>query len=520
MSEDRLDVALLAVGLARSRTHARRIVEEGRARLDGRPVTKPSHPVPAGAALSVVDVPDGIEYASRAAHKLAGALDTLGLSPQGATCLDAGASTGGFTDVLLRRGAASVHAVDIGHDQLAAHVREDPRVVVRDGTSVRDLTEELLGTRVDLVVADLSFISLRTVLEPLAGVVREDGDLLLMVKPQFEVGRRALPKSGVVSDPAERVRAVREVVGTAAEHGLRLEAVGPSSLPGQDGNREYFVHLRPVRTGRRCTKYSRLPSCPGRELGPTASSRSPCSAAVPTTSRTARTRSAGSETTPDFGSARRPTSNWGLTMSSRSPSSRTTPARGSRTVRREMKDRSATTRSTRVPSSSSVRSRTLVPSRTTTRGSSRTCAASWSWPMSTACTEAAPRRSSTSVNPPVDAPASRQVAPCGDRPRVSRAPASLWAAREAYSIPSGTSTTLSAAPAGTGWEGLVTGRPSSRARPSSTMRRAWVRDRARPTASSATSSRSSLTAARPPQGGAARPRPARGSSREAARGRR
>ncbi|MBB5831685.1 TlyA family RNA methyltransferase [Brachybacterium aquaticum] len=249
MSEDRLDVALLAVGLARSRTHARRIVEEGRARLDGRPVTKPSHPVPAGAALSVVDVPDGIEYASRAAHKLAGALDTLGLSPQGATCLDAGASTGGFTDVLLRRGAASVHAVDIGHDQLAAHVREDPRVVVRDGTSVRDLTEELLGTRVDLVVADLSFISLRTVLEPLAGVVREDGDLLLMVKPQFEVGRRALPKSGVVSDPAERVRAVREVVGTAAEHGLRLEAVGPSSLPGQDGNREYFVHLRPVRTG-------------------------------------------------------------------------------------------------------------------------------------------------------------------------------------------------------------------------------------------------------------------------------
>lgn len=245
MSGQRLDVALLGAGLARSRTHARRIIEEGRARLDGRPVTRPSTPVPDGAELAVVDVPDGIEYASRAAHKLAGALDALRLDPAGRECLDAGASTGGFTDVLLRRGAAIVHAVDIGHDQLAPHVREDVRVIVRDGLSVRDLTPQLLGAEVDLIVADLSFISLRTVLPALAGVLRDDGELLLMVKPQFEVGRSALPKSGVVSDPAARVRAVRDVAEAAAQVGLSTAAVGPSSLPGQDGNREYFLHLRP-----------------------------------------------------------------------------------------------------------------------------------------------------------------------------------------------------------------------------------------------------------------------------------
>lgn len=245
MSGDRLDVALLAAGLARSRSHARRIIEEGRARLDGRPVSRPAAPVPPGAELAVVGVPDGVEYASRAAHKLLSALDALALDPAGLRCLDAGASTGGFTDVLLRRGAVSVVAVDIGHDQLAAHVREDSRVTVRDGTSVRDLAPQLLGGRVDLVVADLSFISLRTVLPALASVARPGGELLLMVKPQFEVGRGALPKSGVVSDPADRVRAVREVAEAAARAGLQTAAVGPSALPGQDGNREYFLHLRP-----------------------------------------------------------------------------------------------------------------------------------------------------------------------------------------------------------------------------------------------------------------------------------
>lgn len=245
MSGDRLDVALLTAGLARSRTHARRIIEEGRARVDGRTVTRPATAVAAEAELAVVDVPDGVEYASRAAHKLAGALDALSLDPAGLSCLDAGASTGGFTDVLLRRGAASVIAVDIGHDQLAEHVRDDSRVTVLDGTSVRDLSPSLVGKRVDLLVADLSFISLRTVLAALGSVVGPNGQLLLMVKPQFEVGRAALPKSGVVSEQAERVRAVRDVAEAAAGSGLSTASVGPSTLPGQDGNREYFLHLLP-----------------------------------------------------------------------------------------------------------------------------------------------------------------------------------------------------------------------------------------------------------------------------------
>lgn len=244
MSPRRLDVALHEDGHARSRTHARRIVEEGRARIDGRTATKASQPVPDGARIEVTDVPDGVEYASRAAHKLAGALDGAQVAVAGRRCLDAGASTGGFTDVLLRRGAARVLAVDIGHDQLAAHLRTDPRVQVHDGTSIRGLRPETLGGPAQLVVADLSFISLRTVIGDLAALTAEDGELLVMVKPQFEVGRGRLPRSGVVTRAADRIDALRGVADAAIAAGLAVRGVGASSLPGQDGNREYFLHLR------------------------------------------------------------------------------------------------------------------------------------------------------------------------------------------------------------------------------------------------------------------------------------
>lgn len=246
MSPRRLDVALHEDGHARSRTHARRIIEEGRALVDGRSAGKPSLPVPEGSRVEVIDVPDGVEYASRAAHKLAGALTGAGVEASGRTCLDAGASTGGFTDVLLRRGAHRVIAVDIGHDQLAPHLREDPRVDVRDGTSIRGLRPESVGGPVDLLVADLSFISLRTVIADLAGLVSARGELLVMVKPQFEVGRARLPRSGVVVSAEHRVDALRGVVEAAAEAGLELRGAGMSALPGQDGNREYFLHLRPA----------------------------------------------------------------------------------------------------------------------------------------------------------------------------------------------------------------------------------------------------------------------------------
>lgn len=247
MSAQRLDVALVEAGLARSRTHARRIIDEGRARVDGSSAVKPSTMVGPDARLESVDVPDGIEYASRAAHKLSGALETMGIDPAGCRCLDAGASTGGFTDVLLRRGAVHVAAVDIGRGQLDARIAADPRVTVHDGTSVRGLQPDMIGGAVELVVGDLSFISLTTVVDDLARCALPGADLVLMVKPQFEVGRSRLPRGGVVKDPRHRRDAVRQVADSAAREGLVTIGAGLSALPGQDGNIEYFLHL--VRRG-------------------------------------------------------------------------------------------------------------------------------------------------------------------------------------------------------------------------------------------------------------------------------
>jgi 23S rRNA (cytidine1920-2'-O)/16S rRNA (cytidine1409-2'-O)-methyltransferase len=184
---------------------------------------------------------------SRGAHKLAGALSAfapLGLEVAGRRCLDAGASTGGFTDVLLRAGAAGVVAVDVGYGQLAWSLQQDPRVEVRDRTNVRDLDLDRVGEPVDLVVGDLSFISLRLVLDALSGVARPDGDLVLMVKPQFEVGKDRVGKGGVVREPALRAEAVREVARAAAGRGWQPQAVTTSQLPGPSGNVEYFLWLR------------------------------------------------------------------------------------------------------------------------------------------------------------------------------------------------------------------------------------------------------------------------------------
>jgi 23S rRNA (cytidine1920-2'-O)/16S rRNA (cytidine1409-2'-O)-methyltransferase len=188
-----------------------------------------------------------VEYVSRGGHKLAGALDTFaagGLTVAGKRCLDAGASTGGFTDVLLRRGAAHVVAVDVGYGQLAWSLRQDERVTVHDRTNVRDISANVIGGPVDLVVADLSFISLTLVLGALVSCVTPDADLVLMVKPQFEVGRDRVGKGGVVRDPELRAEAVRAVAEAAAAHGLGVGGVTASPLPGPAGNVEYFVWLR------------------------------------------------------------------------------------------------------------------------------------------------------------------------------------------------------------------------------------------------------------------------------------
>ncbi|NUS52542.1 MAG: TlyA family RNA methyltransferase, partial [Nocardioidaceae bacterium] len=182
----RLDAELVRRGLARSREHAAELVSAGRVKVSGVVATKPATGVTTDVALVVVEDPGRPDYASRGGHKLAGALaafEPQGLRVAGRRCLDAGASTGGFTDVLLRAGAAEVVAVDVGYGQLAWSLRQDERVTVHDRTNIRDLTVDLVGGPVDLVVGDLSFISLQLVLAPLLGVVREDGDLALMVKP-------------------------------------------------------------------------------------------------------------------------------------------------------------------------------------------------------------------------------------------------------------------------------------------------------------------------------------------------
>ncbi|MCV7595902.1 TlyA family RNA methyltransferase [Micrococcus luteus] len=239
----RADAALAARGLARSRTEGAALIRAGQVLLDGRPVRRPSDRVAADATLRLRD--PGPRYVSRAAHKLVSALEAFpDVAVAGRRALDAGASTGGFTQVLLERGAERVAAVDVGHDQLAPPVRADPRVLVREGLNVRDLTAEDIDGPVDLVVSDLSFISLRLVLAPLAGVCRPGAELLLMVKPQFEVGRRALPRSGVVTDPDARRDAVAGVAAAALGAGLAPRGLARSGLAGQDGNAEFFLRLR------------------------------------------------------------------------------------------------------------------------------------------------------------------------------------------------------------------------------------------------------------------------------------
>ncbi|MFC7402103.1 TlyA family RNA methyltransferase [Citricoccus sp. GCM10030269] len=236
----RLDIALTRHGLARSRSEAADLIAAGEVMVNGVLATKASAKCSTDDRVALTS--SRPRYVSRAGHKLAGALEVFAdVEPAGRRCLDAGASTGGFTEVLLRAGAAEVVAVDVGHGQLADELRRDARVAVHEGLNVRDLTPQMIGGDVELVVSDLSFISLRLVLQPLAAVCRPGADLILMVKPQFEVGRPALPRSGVVSDPDQRRRAVAAVVDAAFDAGLAPRAVARSTLPGQDGNVEFFL---------------------------------------------------------------------------------------------------------------------------------------------------------------------------------------------------------------------------------------------------------------------------------------
>ena len=242
----RLDAELVRRGLARSRDQAADLIAAGRVAVAGQLAAKPASHVAVDAAITVEQASEGPDYVSRGGHKLAGALAvfaTHGLVVAGKRCLDAGASTGGFTDVLLRAGAAQVVAVDVGYGQLAWSLRRDERVTVLDRVNVRNLTPEQVAPPPDLVVADLSFISLTVVLPALAACAAESADFLLMVKPQFEVGKDKAG-SGVVRDPELRAAAVGKVASAAAGVGLGVAGITASPLPGPSGNVEYFLWLR------------------------------------------------------------------------------------------------------------------------------------------------------------------------------------------------------------------------------------------------------------------------------------
>ncbi|STC70378.1 TlyA family RNA methyltransferase [Corynebacterium pilosum] len=241
----RLDAELVRRKIARSREQAVDWIKDGRVTVNGFAAQKPATVVEPDASIKVAMDEDD-RWASRGAHKLIGALDAftpLGLDVVDKRVLDAGASTGGFTDVLLDRGAREVVAVDVGYGQLIWRLQNDPRVTVLDRTNIRHLTPEMMGGPADMMVGDLSFISLRLVLPAIADCLRDGADLLPMVKPQFEVGKERLGSGGVVRSNALRAEVTGEVARFAAELGLSCRGVVASPLPGPSGNVEYFLWL-------------------------------------------------------------------------------------------------------------------------------------------------------------------------------------------------------------------------------------------------------------------------------------
>lgn len=238
----RLDQLLVERGLFPSRERARRAVMAGAVEVDGHRVDKPGTRVGEAARLAVVE--RGEPFVSRAGRKLAGALDRFGIDPAGLRCLDVGASTGGFTDCLLQRGAARVVALDVGYGQLDFGLRNDPRVEVMERVNARHLAPDALAEPCDLITMDVSFISTRKVLPALLPhLARPDGRLLVLVKPQFEAGRGDVGKGGIVRDEAVRSRVIAETAHDLASLGLELRGLADSDVAGVGGNREAFAYL-------------------------------------------------------------------------------------------------------------------------------------------------------------------------------------------------------------------------------------------------------------------------------------
>lgn len=239
--KQRLDVLLVERGLAESRPRAQALILAGQVRVNRERVSKAGAQIRVDAAVDVLG--SGLPFASRGGLKLAGALDDFHIDPAGKICLDIGASTGGFTDCLLQRGAVRVYAVDVTTGQLAWKLRNDPRVVLVE-RNARYLTPADVAEPAALVVLDVSFISAAKVLPAVAELAAAGADLLILVKPQFELDRKDVGKGGIVRDPALHARAVARVRAAAAEAGLAVLGERPSQLPGTEGNQEFFLHLR------------------------------------------------------------------------------------------------------------------------------------------------------------------------------------------------------------------------------------------------------------------------------------
>jgi 23S rRNA (cytidine1920-2'-O)/16S rRNA (cytidine1409-2'-O)-methyltransferase len=238
----RLDVAVVERGLAETRERARALILAGQVLVDGQVVSKAGAPTKEAADIRL-RAPDH-PYVSRGGVKLAHALDTFGVDPRDRRALDVGASTGGFTDVLLQRGAASVIALDVGHGQLDWRLRNDPRVVVREGVNARSLTPDDVPHRVSLVVIDVSFISLRHILGALPPFLDPGADIVALVKPQFEAGREEVGKHGLVTDPAIHAAVIERITEAARVLGFERLGLSPSVITGATGNQEFFLHLR------------------------------------------------------------------------------------------------------------------------------------------------------------------------------------------------------------------------------------------------------------------------------------
>ena len=237
--KERVDALLVNRGLCDSREQAKRLVLAGEVRSGDTVIDKPSVKLAADAPLEVKERP---KYVGRGGFKLEGALDAFGIDPAGWVCFDVGASTGGFTDCLLQRGAARVHAVDVGTNQLVWKLRNDPRVIVREQFNARHMVPEDIGEKVMLAVMDLSFISLTKVLPAVFSILDERGSVVCLIKPQFELDREDIGKGGIVRDPALHERAVGKIRKfVTEEHGREWRGVIPATITGTDGNQEFLA---------------------------------------------------------------------------------------------------------------------------------------------------------------------------------------------------------------------------------------------------------------------------------------